>query len=121
MARQRIAVLTNRNLLLTGITAILKEHSEFEILEIESTDADLGSRLSCLMPAVIIVDCADGGLAGRRSLWSLIQENPGITVVAVGSDQSKIEAYTQHHVVHGRAEDLLDLIKAGGLPDAKGS
>lgn len=120
MAGQRVAVLTDQTLLLAGITAMLRTQPDLQIKEIGSDASNLESEISAFNPAVIVVDCADEGLAGRRSLWSLIQKNPGMTVIAVTTEESEIQAYTQRRVVHARTEDLLGLIEASDLPDARG-
>src|SRR3989304_3145975 len=103
MARKRVAVLSNRNLLMAGVVTMLKEQSGLEVRTIATDDDTLARQLSAFKPEVLVLDGGDMAFASRFPLESLLQSHGNPTVIALTLERNGIRAYRHQWVVHGTA------------------
>ena len=114
MDRKRVAVLTNKTLLMAGVGRMLTEQSGLEVSTISTDDEELMSKLSAFKPKVVVLDSEDALLASRIPLEELLQRNPSPTVVALNLAQDDIRAFKHKRILRGSARDLLRIVSRGG-------
>lgn len=113
MGRKRVAVLTNRTLLMAGVGTMLTEQSGLEVNTISSDDEELMNKLSAFKPKVVVLDGEDTLLASRIPLEALLRSNSSPTVIALTLAGDDIRAFKHKRIMRGSAVDLLKIISRG--------
>ncbi len=113
MARKRVAVLRNENLLMAGVVSVLEAQPQLEVRDINTKSDDLIEQLAAYRPNVVVLEGEDTDLASRVPLESLLQSNPKAIVIALTLKENDIRAYKQQRIVRANAEDLLNIIMRG--------
>lgn len=100
-------MVTEGSLLTSGITSVLREQPDIDLLTIEG-GGQIYRRIRNAGPDVVIVD-GDRGLGGL-SVDRLLQENPRSTVVALSLDHPEMSVFRSQRVSRPTADDLLRVL-----------
>ncbi len=107
MPRRRVVMVTEGSLLTSGVTSVLRERADIDLLTIEG-GGQIYRRIRNAGPDVVIVD-GDHDLAGL-SVDRLLQENPRSTVVTLSLDQPEMSVFRAQRVSRPTVDDLLRVL-----------
>ena len=77
----RIAIVDDHKLVRTGIAMILKENSDFVVVQQASNGQEFLDNISETKPDVVLLDLEMPVLSGRETLLKIREENPDIKVL----------------------------------------
>lgn len=119
-ARRRILLVDDHILVRQGLSLLLAEESDMEVVG-EAGDGEEGVKLArCLLPDVIVLDFSMPRMDGLQATRILRREFPEVRIVALSmyekADRAEAmlaagaNAYVEKN---GRAEQLLEAIRGG--------
>lgn len=114
MERKKVALITNRSLLASGVLRLLGNVEGLEVLPVNATDPDCDQKIREFAPSVIILDSGDSSL-GQAMTFRLLNRHPEATVAALNLNRTDLQIYRMDRVINCSPEELLEVIGANSV------
>ena len=109
MERKRVALITDRTLLATGIQRLLEGSDSLEVLALSPGSPDYQERLKSFAPAVILVDSDESPPEEHHALRHF-DTCPDATVGALNASHTDLQLFRRDRVVNCTPDDLIQII-----------
>ena len=115
MERKKVALITNRSLLASGVLRLLGNVDGLDVLSINADDPECGQKIKKFAPSVIVIDSGDPSM-GQALAFRLLNRHPGATVAALNVNRTDLQIYRMDRVIDCSPEELLEVIGANTQP-----
>ena len=115
MERKKVALITNRSLLASGVLRLLRNAEGLEVLPINADDPECDQKIRIFAPSVIILDSGDPRM-GQGMAFRLLNRHPEATVAALNLNRTDLQIYRMDRVIDCSPEELLEVLGANALP-----
>jgi DNA-binding NarL/FixJ family response regulator len=110
--QKHIVILSGRSLFAEGVASRLRQHPQrvkVEVLDAHQPDAV--NQIASAQPSAVILDTADTELTQLCLLARLQLALPGLKVICLNTNQSRIQVVTSEQLPAAEVNDLLDVIE----------
>ncbi len=118
MERKKVALITNRSLLASGILKLLGNVEGLEVLPVNADDPECDQKIKEFAPSVIILDSGDPSM-GQAMTCRFLNGHPEATVAALNVNRTDLQLYRMDRVIDCSPEELLEVIGANAQPAPK--
>jgi chemotaxis response regulator CheB len=108
MKERRVLVLFGDSLLMDTVEASLEKNPALGVVRIHTAVADLGERLKCLGPDVVIFDLDTPHL---EFVLPFLRDKPGVPLLGLDVNCNKVIALSSHRYTALTAHDLAQVIQ----------
>lgn len=112
MQQKRVLILGDGKLLSVGVTKLLQEQPNIEVVTIEAGDPNAMGKITESKIDVVVVPSYDSA-ARPVEVGRILKESPGarVIVISLGSERTEINVYKSERVVEASLEELLTAIE----------
>ena len=110
--RTRVVILSGHSLFAEGVASRLKKHIDrLDLQVVDINEEDVLSKVVSLKPATVILDALDKERSQLLPLSQLLRALPGVTVIRLDPQQTKVQVVTSEERMLGEVKDLIDVIE----------
>ena len=110
--RTRVVILSGHSLFAEGVASRLKKHLDrLDLQVVDINEEDVLSKVVSLKPATVILDALDKERSQLLPLSQLLRSLPGVTVIRLDPQQTKVQVVTSEERMLGEVKDLIDVIE----------
>jgi DNA-binding NarL/FixJ family response regulator len=108
MGQRQLVVLFGESLFLEAVEACLADEPDMGVMRVHTTVDDVGQRLASINPDLVVLDwnAPDCGFA-----LTFLQERPGVPVLCLDLNCSKVIVLTSRSYSAANAEELVQIVR----------
>ena len=110
MRTRRVVLLSNHSVLAAGVQRVLQGVPGVELAVVAADDPQADAKVRRLAPAVLVLDAGDPFLA-EGHVTRVLEERPGVRVIALNFGRTGVEVYRVRRVVQTSLDGLLQAIQ----------
>ena len=105
MERKKVALITNRSLLASGVLRLLGNVDGLEVLPVNADDPECDQKIKNFAPSVIVIDSGDPSM-GQALAFRLLNSHPEATAAALNVNRTALQPNPMDRVIHCPPEAL---------------
>ncbi len=120
MERKKVALITDRSLLASGVLRLLGNVEGLQVLPVNADDPECDQKIKKFAPSVIIIDSGDTPM-GQGMTFRLLNRHPEATVAALNVNRTDLQIYRMDRVIDCSPEEFLEVIgvSAQATPESR--